>query len=354
MAVYKVPQDVEADDKLIGPFSFKQFVFILIAIAMGWLAFMSFRVNPFLTLIPLPFFAGFLVLGLPLRKDQPTDVYVAAIINYMLRPKTRLWGQEGMTEHVIITAPKREEHQYSDGLSRGQVKSRLTGLAKTLDTRGWSSKNIDSPDFSQSDRLVEVPLAATAVADDADVDDVLDAENSDIARKFAQLEARSGTATLEQQAVMDQSVQGNIQTPGTQFVPEQSKPNIPEPRTVSEIAAIAEAKNPVQHQEIAPIYTGNAKMPEIASTQQPTQMSSGYEVESIKKEEVKTTLPKQESFSAKDINYNPYPDMAQQVVKPIKDDAKNKNTSQMTGESKTDILEKDNKSFEEGGEVKLR
>ena len=27
MAVYKVPQDVEADDKLIGPFSFRQFIY---------------------------------------------------------------------------------------------------------------------------------------------------------------------------------------------------------------------------------------------------------------------------------------------------------------------------------------
>ena len=31
MAQYKVPQDVEADDKLIGPFSFRQFVYLLIA-----------------------------------------------------------------------------------------------------------------------------------------------------------------------------------------------------------------------------------------------------------------------------------------------------------------------------------
>ena len=39
MATYKVPQDVEADDKLIGPFSFRQFVYLIIvamAIALAW------------------------------------------------------------------------------------------------------------------------------------------------------------------------------------------------------------------------------------------------------------------------------------------------------------------------------
>ena len=39
MAVYKVPQDVEAEDKLLGPFSMRQFIYLIIAamgIAIGW------------------------------------------------------------------------------------------------------------------------------------------------------------------------------------------------------------------------------------------------------------------------------------------------------------------------------
>ena len=30
MAQYKVPQDVEAEDKLLGPFTFRQFVYLMI------------------------------------------------------------------------------------------------------------------------------------------------------------------------------------------------------------------------------------------------------------------------------------------------------------------------------------
>ena len=30
MAEYKVAQDVEADDKLIGPFSFRQFIYLIV------------------------------------------------------------------------------------------------------------------------------------------------------------------------------------------------------------------------------------------------------------------------------------------------------------------------------------
>ena len=38
MAVYRVPQDVEAEDKLLGPFSFKQFVFLIIAVGFFGIA----------------------------------------------------------------------------------------------------------------------------------------------------------------------------------------------------------------------------------------------------------------------------------------------------------------------------
>ena len=42
MAQYKVPQDVEAEDKLIGPFSFRQFIYLGVAVLTGsWLALLA-------------------------------------------------------------------------------------------------------------------------------------------------------------------------------------------------------------------------------------------------------------------------------------------------------------------------
>ena len=44
MGVYKVPQDVEADDKLLGPFSFRQFIYLLVLTALIALAFALGRI----------------------------------------------------------------------------------------------------------------------------------------------------------------------------------------------------------------------------------------------------------------------------------------------------------------------
>ena len=54
MAQYKVPQDVEADDKLIGPFSFRQFIYLLIAGGLIAAAVGLFQIFPLLAIIPLP------------------------------------------------------------------------------------------------------------------------------------------------------------------------------------------------------------------------------------------------------------------------------------------------------------
>ena len=79
MATYKVPQDVEADDKLLGPFSFRQFVYLMIVLGMVVLAVGLWQLFPLLAIIPIPFALFFGILALPIKKDQPMETYFAAL-----------------------------------------------------------------------------------------------------------------------------------------------------------------------------------------------------------------------------------------------------------------------------------
>ena len=87
MAVYKVPQNVEAEDKLLGPFSFRQFIYLVISVVGIAVAWVMFSVFPPLVVIPLPFIIIFGVLALPLKKDQPMEVYLAAMVSFFFKPK---------------------------------------------------------------------------------------------------------------------------------------------------------------------------------------------------------------------------------------------------------------------------
>lgn len=148
MAVYKVPQDVEAEDKLLGPFSFKQFIFLIVAIGMIALAWGLFSVLPPLAIIPVPVALFFGALALPLRKDQPMEVYLAAVISFMLKPKQRLWRADGVERMVEVIAPRVEEKQYGKGYDQAEVNRRLSYLATLVDTHGWSVRGVDNPNSS--------------------------------------------------------------------------------------------------------------------------------------------------------------------------------------------------------------
>ena len=140
MAQYKVPQDVEADDKLIGPFSFRQFVYLLIVGGLIALAVGLFQLFPLLAIIPVPFAMFFLVLALPLKKDQPMETYLAAIVSYYLKPHTRIWAPGQRESTILITAPKIIEKVRTRNLSSEEATHRLSFLADLVDTEGYAIK----------------------------------------------------------------------------------------------------------------------------------------------------------------------------------------------------------------------
>lgn len=145
MAVYKVAQDVEADDKLIGPFSFRQFVYLIIvalAIALAW---GLSRLFIGLIVIPMPIILFFGALALPLRKDQPMEVYLAAIVSFYLKPRRRLWMPDGVESLVEITAPKVVEVRRTKDISQTEAERRLGYLADIADTQGWAVRHVAQP-----------------------------------------------------------------------------------------------------------------------------------------------------------------------------------------------------------------
>lgn len=141
MSSYKVPQDVEADDKLLGPFSFRQFIYLMIVAALLAIAWGLSKIFIGLAIIPIPPIIFFGALALPLRKDQPMETYLAAIVTFYLKPKTRIWEADGVESLIEITVPKKVEKQLTNGLSENEAIAKLGYLANLVDTGGWSIRS---------------------------------------------------------------------------------------------------------------------------------------------------------------------------------------------------------------------
>lgn len=219
MATYKVLQDIEADDKLLGPLSLKQFIFA--AMTIGILVVMFFTATSpaptflkgtviLVLLFPL-LLTGFL--AAPISRDQPNEVWLLARINFMFRSRRRIWNQDGVKELVTITAPKKLVHIYTNSLSQTEVRSRLQALANTVDSRGWAVKNVNTNLYAQadpygadlaSDRLVnpqnlpqDVPMTDITASDD-----ILDIANNSTAAHLEELVQKS-SASQRQHALQN-------------------------------------------------------------------------------------------------------------------------------------------------------
>lgn len=217
--MYKVPQDVEAEDKLLGPFSFRQFIFLIIAVVSLGAAYILARILLPLGLIPVPIALFFGALALPLRKDQPMEVYLAAVISFMLKPKKRLWQPDGIEYLVEVTAPKTEGTTRRNSYDQEEVQRRLSYLANLVDSRGWSIRGVNDPDSPMQADLYNEAQAAFDPLDEtgATAQNITNLINqSDARRRQAMIQTMSAAQPAATDDQFSQSPDSNSSATNTQ------------------------------------------------------------------------------------------------------------------------------------------
>lgn len=265
MASYKVPQDVEADDKLLGPFTFRQFIYLLIVVGCIAIAWGLAQLFVGLAVIPLPAILLFGALALPLKKDQPMEIYLAAIISFQLKPRLRKWDPDGIESNIVISAPRVVEVQRTKGLSGTEAEQRLGYLADIVDTQGWAIRGLDGSNTAMNNDMYLEAQSAT---------DILDA-NTAVAQNFNQMMAQS-TERMHEEARQ------------RMFQP------APQPAPVATIPVQPMQQQPV----ISPAYTQPAPQP---LTPQPFMQSA----------------PQAAPDPAVIPHFDPYPEFHQSVIQPL-------------------------------------
>ncbi len=129
---YQVPQFIEVEDKIFGPFTFKQFLYLA---GGGGVCLVFFTLFPlyFAILFSLPFVG--LSLGLAFYKvnDRPLIVTIEHAFKYFLSSKLYLWRQHPSTQQKI--------DQYNKNTSQQKVtlptlsESRLKDLSWSLNIK---------------------------------------------------------------------------------------------------------------------------------------------------------------------------------------------------------------------------
>lgn len=195
MGQYKVPQNVESEDKIIGALTLKQFLYTVAGVVIGAVSFLTMRKTPVVMLIVgLPPTALFLLLGLYQRQDQPFEALFLSLVGFMTKPRKRIWTKEPIEEVFKIEPPKivKEVTQRSPEEVRGQ----LERLSQIVDTRGWGNKKAELQEPSDDRGLEnEGRIVAPALPDQGEpietdismADDILDFKNNPTAHNLSDM-----------------------------------------------------------------------------------------------------------------------------------------------------------------------
>lgn len=227
MATYKVIQDIEAEDKLLGPLTLRQFIYGAISAVCLYVSFLLLTKHAgyfVILFLPVALISGFF--AFPFKANQPTEIWALAKIRFMFKPRKRIWDQSGAKELVTITAPKQVDTNYTNGLSQTEVKSRLRALADTIDTRGWAIKNVNvnldnqmtNSALTSPDRLIDISSFSTEVPN-TDVqasDDILDPQSNLVAQHLDQM--INASSISHKQQIRDKLLRatGNSPSPAIQ------------------------------------------------------------------------------------------------------------------------------------------
>ena len=311
MSAYKVPQDVEAEDKLLGPFSFRQFVYLMVAFGLIGVGYVLSLILLPLALIPAPIVIVLFALALPLKKDQPMETYLLALVSfYFLKPRKRLWQPDGINALVEIIAPKEVEPERSKSISADEARDKLGYLTDIIDSRGWAGRGTGIP----SEGVTSMHEASYREAQQAN--DMLDDDNA-AAQKFDRLISNQKEEHMS-------SVRDNMQAASIQ----QQYTAMPSPYQPQQ----SNYSNTPNNQSY-----GQVNM---------TPMQDNLHSESLPQQNTQSPRPSNDDTYSVPI-FNPYPDsIKQSVIQPLENSAstpppqggQSGNTSTSISEPSPDIM----------------
>jgi hypothetical protein len=137
---HKVPQFIEVEDKIFGPFTLKQFSYLAGGFGLGIILWRLFADSSFLLFILAPVIGFTLALTFLKPNGKPFIVTLQNFVFYAIRPKKYFWKNPGIEEsRENVRASKQEfanvvrkQAKFEGKLFSGQ---QIKNLAENLDNK---------------------------------------------------------------------------------------------------------------------------------------------------------------------------------------------------------------------------
>lgn len=184
---YKVPQNIDIEDQVIGPLTLRQFLYLLVGTAV--LVTLKFALADAFSFLfpPLLIIIGGFVLALAFYRpgERSFEVYLASIFTTLSRPKKRIWKKEP----YIFTEEKKEKtvEKPAEKVVTSEDLEKLAflvdsgGYEEELKSKGLITSMQVSPKLSQSGALED--KIAPSEKQDVNLNAMLDQAKENISSK---------------------------------------------------------------------------------------------------------------------------------------------------------------------------
>lgn len=140
---YKVPQNVDIEDKVIAGLTLRQFMFLMVAGGVVLVLRYVFVGSTDFLFLPVAILVGGFGVALAFVKinDRPFEIFLVSATKSLLTPNKRVWSKDVDIEPPHPeTVKKIEEIQKKKSI--GEIKSNLERLATIVDSGGAHETNI--------------------------------------------------------------------------------------------------------------------------------------------------------------------------------------------------------------------
>lgn len=130
---YQVPQFIDIEDRIIGPLTLKQFIYLAFAAAILFVFWFLFKFYIWI-IIALPITAVALAFAFLKINDRPFVYFAIAAISYFIKPRLYLFRNvlEAPKEEIVKEKiPELADQKIEEKVTRSKLKE----LALSLDTR---------------------------------------------------------------------------------------------------------------------------------------------------------------------------------------------------------------------------
>ena len=153
---YKIPQNIDIEDKILGPFTLVQFLYMIGGGILLYFLFLTIGAVNFGLFLLLAVPIAILTLALVFIRinERPFVTFLGYFSSFTFGPKLKRWHKSARIKTIMVQGIDERQQvrrAVTQDLRRGVVRSRLSELAQIMDTSGWGG--VDST-IDMSGRII--------------------------------------------------------------------------------------------------------------------------------------------------------------------------------------------------------